>query len=76
MTRGEGTGYSHHRIIFFEVEVVELEISVSKVTGCWLLRYQMQDARCRMPDAEYQMQNARCRIPDAGCQIKYAGCKI
>ena len=44
MTRGEGTGYSHHRIIFFEVEVVELEISVSKVTGCWLLVTKIPDA--------------------------------
>ena len=40
MTRREKTGYSYHRIIFSEGEVVELEDEWGEgywllVTGCW-----------------------------------------
>jgi len=59
MTRREETGYSYHRIIFSEGEVVELEDEWGEgywllVAGGWILRCLMQDTRCKI-------QNAGCR---------------
>ena len=65
MTRREETGYSYHRIIFSEGEVVELEDEWGEgywllVTGCWWLV-------TKMPDAGYQMQNTECRMQMGSC---------
>ena len=48
MTRREKTGYSYHRIIFSEVEVVELEDEWGE--GYWLLVAKIPDAGCQMQD--------------------------
>jgi len=66
MTRREKTGYSYHRIIFSEGEVVELEDEWGEgywllVTGCWLLVAGGWILRCLMQDTRCKIQNAGCR---------------